>query len=129
MLKFIERIGELLLTQHQRALELRELKVQFVKDRKAILHHLRMCKKSKGIIGIYATRLGRGMFLGTIASIYHDVITLRPIEGDDDDSKAILLPLNEITSICPFNQIYDAHEEEEELSSVQQETLHLAHAH
>ena len=109
MLRFIEKIGEFLLPEQERALELRELRVQFVKDRRAILHHLKICKKSKGIIGLYATRLGKGMFLGTVTSIYHDVITLRPVE--DYDTKTIMLPINEITSICPFNQIYAEPEE------------------
>lgn len=126
MLKLIERIGEILLSQQERALELRELKVQFIRDRKAIMHHLKLCKKSKGIIGLYATRLGRGMFLGTITSIYHDVITLRPLE-DESVAKTIMLPLNEITSICPFNQIYAEPEEAEESMQGQEESLRLAH--
>lgn len=125
MLRFIEKIGELILSQQERALELRELRVQFVKDRKAILHHLKICKKSKGIIGLYATRLGRGMFLGTVTSIYHDVITLRPVE--DYDAKTIMLPINEITSICPFNQIYAEPEEVEEPAQETEESLRLAH--
>jgi hypothetical protein len=127
MLKLIEKIGEILIPQEQKALELRELKVQFVRDKRAILHHLKMCKKSNGIVGIYATRLGRGMFLGTITSIYHDVITLRPIEAVDHDAKAIMIPLKEITSICPFNQVYVA-AEEVELEAEHHEGLQLAHA-
>lgn len=123
MLRFIERIGELLLSQQDRALELRELRVQFVRNRKAILHHLKICKKSRGIIGLYATRLGKGMFLGTVTSIYHDVITLRPVE--DHDAKTIMLPINEISSICPFNQIYSEPEEVEEQET--EESLRLAH--
>jgi hypothetical protein len=126
MLKVIEKIGELLLSQQERALELRELKVQFIRDRKAIVHHLKMCKKSKGIIGLYATRLGRGMFLGTITSIYHDVITLKPLEDIDSTAKTIMLPLNEISSICPFNQIYLEPEETEEIVTGREESLRLA---
>lgn len=128
MLKFIEKIGELLLSQQERALELRELKVQFIRDKKAMMHHLKLCKKSKGIIGLYATRLGRGMFLGTITSVYHDVITLKPLEDNDSTAKTIMLPLNEISSICPFNQIYTEPEEAEDTAQNEQESLRLAHA-
>jgi hypothetical protein len=127
MLKIIERIGEILLSQQERALELRELKVQFIRDRKSIMHHLKLCKKSKGIIGLYATRLGKGMFLGTITSIYHNVITLRPVDDNDAMVKTIMLPLDEITSICPFNQIYSEPEEVEETAPVMEEQLRLVH--
>ncbi|HEY0652762.1 MAG TPA: hypothetical protein VGD65_06525 [Chryseosolibacter sp.] len=130
MLRFIERIGELLLSPQERALDLRELRVQFIKNRKAILHHLKLCKKSKGIVGLYATRLGKGMFIGTVTSLYHDVITLRPVGDESEAMKTIMLPINEITSICPFNQIYT--EPEEELDALTQEQheeeLRLAHA-
>lgn len=126
MLRFIEKIGELLLSQQERALELRELRVQFVRDRKAILHYLKICKKSKGIIGVYATRLGRGMFLGTVTSIYHDVITLKPVDDHDLTAKTIMLPINEISSICPFNQIYAEPEEVNDLAAVE-ESLRIAH--
>ena len=127
MLKFIEKIGELLLSEQERVLELRELRVQFVSDRKTIMHHLKICKKSKGIIGLYATRLGKGMFLGTVTSIYHDVIALKPVHDSEADTKTIMLPLNEITSICPFNQIYIEPEEAEEVSPALEESLRLAH--
>ncbi|HEY0742373.1 MAG TPA: hypothetical protein VGD40_12955 [Chryseosolibacter sp.] len=129
MLRIIERIGELLLSQQERALELRELKVQFVRDRNAIVHHLKICKKSKGVIGLYATRLGRGMFLGTITSIHRDVITLRPIEVSDHDSHTIMLPLNEVTAICPFNQIYSEPEETDDEMLLHADPFPLAHSH
>jgi hypothetical protein len=129
MLRFIEKIGELLLSEQDRALELRELKVQFIRNRQAILHHLKMCKKSKGIVGIYATRLGKGMFIGTVTSLFHDVITLRPVDNEHETIKTIMLPINEISSICPFNQIYTEPEEEVELfGSGEEESLRLAHA-
>jgi hypothetical protein len=135
MLKFIERIGELLLLQHDRALELRELKVQFVRNRKTIVHHLKSCLKSKGIVGIYAKRLGGGMFLGTVTSIYHEVITLKPIEASEFASKTIMIPLNEISSLCPFNQIYQEEEEHAEVDVAREameaelmNTARLAHA-
>lgn len=128
MLRFIEKIGELLLPPHERALDLRELKVQFIKNRAAIVHHLRLCKKSKGIVGIYATRLGKGMFIGSVTSLYHDVITLRPVGDDDEAMKTIMLPINEIVSICPFNQIYTEPEEEVEVFGSEEEALRLAHA-
>jgi hypothetical protein len=128
MLKFIERIGELLLFPNDRALELRELKVQFIKNRRAILHHLKLCKKSKGIVGLYATRLGKGMFIGTVTSLYHDVITIRPVGQDEEAVKTIMLPINEIASICPFNQIYTEPEEEVEIFNEGDESFRLAHA-
>jgi hypothetical protein len=134
MLKFIEKIGELLLLPQQGSLELRELKVEFVKNRKLIVNHLKMCKKSRGIIGLYATRLGKGMFLGSVTSIYHDVITLKPIGENDAEFKTIMLPINEITSVCPFNQLYVEGEVElevanEEIAESQlMNTARLAHA-
>lgn len=131
MLRFIEKLGELIISQHERALDLRELKVQFIKNRQSIVHHLKLCKKSRGIIGIYATRLGKGMFIGTVTSLYHDVITLRPVGENPGDVKTIMLPINEITSLCPFNQIY-TEPEEDELEAVANEehdqAVRLAHA-
>lgn len=127
MLRFIEKIGVLLLSHHERGLELRELRVQFIKNRQAIMQHLRLCKKSKGIIGIYATRLGKGMIIGTVTSIYHDVITLRPVGEEEETVKTILLPINEITSICPFNQIYTEPEEPAEISGQEEESFRLVH--
>jgi hypothetical protein len=129
MLKFIEKIGELLLSQNERELELRELKVQFIRNRQEILHHLKLCKKSKGIVGIYSKSLGKGMFIGTVSSLYHDVIALRPVGETDPTLKTIMLPINEISSLCPFNQIYIEPEEEEVEIFGQEETeLRLAHA-
>jgi hypothetical protein len=130
MLRFIEKIGELLLSGQERALELRELKVQFVRNRQSIVHHLKMCKKSKGIVGIYATRLGKGMFIGTVTSLYHDVITLRPVDEAHETIKTIMLPINEITSICPFNQIYTEPDEEVEVfgGEAEEESFRVAHA-
>jgi hypothetical protein len=134
MLKFIEKIGELLLLPQQGSLELRELKVEFVKNRKLIVNHLKMCKKSRGIIGLYATRLGKGMFLGSVTSIYHDVITLKPIGENDAEFKTIMLPINEITSVCPFNQLYVEAESEVEVANEEiaesqlMNTARLAHA-
>lgn len=127
MLRIIERIGELLLSQQERALELRELRVQFIRDRNLIVHHLKSCRKSKGVIGLYATRLGRGMFLGTVTSIHRDVITIRPIDVMEHDSHTIMLPMNEITAICPFNQIYSEPEEVEDLVE-EAEPLPLVHS-
>jgi hypothetical protein len=128
MLRFIEKISELLLSQNQRTLELRELKVQFVRNRQAIQQHLHQCKKSGGIIGVYATRLGKGMFLGTVTSIHYDIISLRPIE-DNIAAKAIMVPLNEITSVCPFNQVYEEKEQLEVAPLEHEEALQFAHAH
>lgn len=134
MLHLIKKFCELLLFPNEGGLELRELKVEFVKNRKSINEHLKLCKKSRGIVGIYAARLGKGMFLGTVTNIYHDVITLKPLDEDAFTSKAIMLPINEITSICPFNQIYVEAEEEMEVSVEEQTSsefinARLAHAH
>lgn len=130
MLRFIEKIGELLLAQQERTLELRELKVEFITNRRAIHHHLKLCKKSKGIIGLYAARLGKGMFIGSVTSLYHDVITLKPVGQEEETAKTIMLPINEITSICPFNQIYTEPEEEVEIFGQEEheEALRFAHA-
>jgi hypothetical protein len=130
MLRFIEKIGELLLSQQERTLELRELKVQFIRNRRAIVHHLKLCKKSKGIIGIYAARLGKGMFIGTVTSLYPDMITIKPVGQDEEAVKTIMLPINEITSICPFNQIYTEPEEELEIfgEAEHEDVLRFAHA-
>src|SRR4051812_48754328 len=98
MLKFIEKIGRVLLSYEERMLELRELKIEFVRNRKAILRHIYLCKKSGGVIGLYSSRLGAGMFLVTITRIKGDIITVRPVEGSDD-FQLMSLPIAEIYCI------------------------------
>lgn len=115
MLSFIEKMAGLFITQEERSLQLRELKVEFVRNSRSILHHLRLCRKSGGIVGLYSTRLGQGMFLATVSGIHGDIVSLKPV-NDPEFVGSVNVPLNEITCICPFNQIYSegVHENTEE---------------
>ena len=107
MINFIEKIAQLFLTQQEHMLQLRELKVEFVRNQKGILHHLRLCKKSGGIIGLYCPRLGKGMCLAVVSGVNDSFVTIRPVDDSERvQHEVVTLPVKEITAICPFNQIY-----------------------
>ena len=110
MKKFLETLGDIFLGENQTGLELRELQIQFICDKETILKHIRLCKKSRGLIGVYSDQLGKGMFLAAIEHILpieNDVLViLKPYGASMDFDKKTSLPLNDISRICPFNQIY-----------------------
>jgi hypothetical protein len=116
MLKLIEKVGELLLGPEESndpstaKLELRELEVKFLRNEKQMLHHIRLCKRSGGLIGVYADVLGQGMFLTTVEDIEEDddgtAIVLKPFDMSGRLLKRSTLALKDINAICPFNQMY-----------------------
>jgi hypothetical protein len=117
MLKLIEKVGEFLLGPEEAddnstgKVELRELEVKFIKTQKQILHHIRLCKKSGGLIGVYSDVLGRGMFLTTVEDIEEDelggtVIFFKPYDMSGRILQRSTVSLKEISALCPFNQMY-----------------------
>jgi hypothetical protein len=116
MSKILEKFGRLFLGEDvvdgpsSEKLELRQLEVNFLTSKKKILNHIRLCKQSGGLIGVYSERLGDGMFLTTVEEMHekgNDIsVTLKPIDMSGTRLKKSVLSIKEITSICPFNQMY-----------------------
>jgi hypothetical protein len=107
MHKLLQQLSTILVGEQERPLELRELKVEFVKKEQEILRQFKLCKKSGGVIGIYSLALGRGMFLVTVQEIINDkTIIFKTLPVDGCLSSKVLLDLSEISCLCPFNQIY-----------------------
>ncbi len=127
MLTILEKIAQVFLTQQEHTLQLRELKVEFVRNQKNILHHLQLCKKSGGILGVYCGRLGKGMFLATVAGINDSFVTLRAVDDSERlQRESLTVQVKEITAICPFNQIYaDSNEDIAETFSTPLNVMHI----
>jgi hypothetical protein len=107
MKKLIEQLNTLLIGEQERSLELRELKLGFIRKEKEILHSIQLCKKSGGIIGMYSPVLGKGMILCTVLQILQDnTVVIRPIDPNVSITSKTLINLSEVTCICPFNQLY-----------------------
>jgi hypothetical protein len=116
MTRIIEKFGRLLLGpelitgENSDTLELRQLEVTFITSQKQILKHIRLCKQSGGLIGIYSKSLGKGMFLTTVEDMEEkdsDVsLVLKPIDMSGEKLTRSVLSLKEISAICPFNQMY-----------------------
>ena len=112
MKNFLEKLGALLIGEEPIKLQLRELQVQFIRNRNAILQQIKLCRKSGGLIGVYSDELGKGMFLTTVDHIHsiddEVLIVFKPYDVNGDFLQRTSLPLKDISGICPFNQIYEA---------------------
>lgn len=110
MNKILETLGVMLLGSEARELQLRELQVQFIRNKEAILQTVNRCRKSHGLIGVYSAALGDGMFLTTVENIRHqgnrDIIEIKPYDFSGRLLKTSTLLIDEISCVCPFNQIY-----------------------
>lgn len=110
MNKLLEQIGVFLLGEEQIKFQLRELQVQFIRNQKAMLTQIKLCKKSHGLIGVYSPLLGKGMFLTTVDDIrFIDdevLVIFKPYEVIGDMPEKTSIPFSAITCICPFNQLY-----------------------
>jgi hypothetical protein len=116
MKKLLEHLNAILAGEQERFLELRELKLCFVKKEKEILRTIQLCKKSGGLIGIYSPMLGNGMFLCSVLQILQDkTLVLRPIDPNGKMLSKTLIDLSEVTCICPFNQVYNRQQADSEM--------------
>lgn len=111
MKKLIERLGVLILGEAHVKLQLRELRVQFIRNKNAILKQIKLCRKSGGLIGVYSDELGKGMFLTTVDHIHsindEVLVVFKPYDVSGDFLEKTSVPLKDISGICPFNQIYE----------------------
>jgi hypothetical protein len=111
MNKLLEQLSVLLMGEEQIKLELRELQVQFIRNKKAILKQAKLCRKSHGLIGVYSPLLGKGMFLTTVDHIHSinddALIVFKPYDPNGGSPERTAVPLKDISCICPFNQVYD----------------------
>jgi hypothetical protein len=106
MKKLFEHLNSILADDE--VLELRELKLGFVRKEKEILRIIQLCKKSGGVIGIYSPVLGNGMFLCSVQQILQGkTLVLRPVDPNGKILSKTLIDLSEVTCICPFNQVYN----------------------
>jgi hypothetical protein len=109
MKAFMEQLGYLLLGEEQQLkLELRELQVQFIRNENAILKQFQLCKKSRGLVGVYSPVFGKGMFLTTVDEIIdnEETIIFKPYDISGNFLEKTAVSLKDISCICPFNQIY-----------------------
>jgi hypothetical protein len=116
MRKFIEKLGAIFLgpgimgVKEIEKVQLYELEVSFLTNKKLILKQIQLCRRSGGLIGVYSGCLGRGMFLTTVEDIaYSDTdvfITFKPYDMSGGFLPASMVSIRDISGICPFNQVY-----------------------
>ena len=109
MNRILERVAYFLMSSETQKYELCEIQVEFIEDKPIILEHINRCRRSGGILGIYSSELGDGMFLTTPDAVYElgpdTIIDLKVYHFRKGYTETATVSLKDIKCICPFNQI------------------------
>jgi|SRR5690349_18653115 len=109
MSKFLEKVADFLTHDGSPRYHLHEIRIEFIDSKPEMLGHIERCKKSRGVVGIYSSALGRGMFLSTVEAVYKlgadTLVELKPYDFKKGLQSATTVSMKDISCICPFNQI------------------------
>jgi hypothetical protein len=109
MSKFLEKVADFLTHDGNPRYHLHEIRIEFIDSKTEMLGHIERCKKSRGVIGIYSSALGDGMFLSAVEAVYKlgadTLVELKPYDFKKGLQGATTVSMKDISCICPFNQI------------------------